>query len=302
MTEETRWRRLRLLLWVSAPIAVGAMAASAAGVFADGTYAEETEHWAAQAVGQDVVNLFVVYPALLAAAWLARRGSLRAFLVWLGLLVYTAYSYLIYAGFVHFSGWFVVYVAVLGMSGFALVAGFGLLDPVATSAAFGERFPRRLAGGWLLGFGAVYFLFELVQVLGAALDGAPPQSAVDTGLVTDPVFLLDMAFMLPLTALAGWLVLRERPVGMLLAGPILSWAAAMGIAVFTMLIATQLRVEDVPAALFAGFAVIATLHAVVLAAVLRSVEPRILPMVLRRPRGEWVGYAGAGESRRRVTE
>lgn len=40
------------------------------------------------------------------------RGSSRAPLVWLGIAIYLAYSYLLYAMFVHFTPLFPVYVAV----------------------------------------------------------------------------------------------------------------------------------------------------------------------------------------------
>jgi hypothetical protein len=50
-------------------------------------------------VGQDAANLFVVVPAMLIALYFVYRGSARATLVWLGLLIYTIYSYALYASF-----------------------------------------------------------------------------------------------------------------------------------------------------------------------------------------------------------
>jgi len=111
--------------WLSAPIALLAMLASAAGLLSDLPYAQETAPWATQAVGQDTVNL-VVYPALAVVAVLAARGSLKAHLVWLGMLIYSAYSYVLYVGYVHFNALFLVYVAVLGLSVYALIGGLAL--------------------------------------------------------------------------------------------------------------------------------------------------------------------------------
>jgi hypothetical protein len=68
-----------------------------------------------QAVGQDWANLAVA-ALLLAGAFLARRGSVRGYLVWLGALVYLAYAFAIYAFAVHFGLLFPAYVAVLGLS------------------------------------------------------------------------------------------------------------------------------------------------------------------------------------------
>jgi hypothetical protein len=67
-------------LWLSLPITVLAFAGSLAGILVGDIYAEETADWAGQAVGQDIANLFL-YPLLLGLAYLAARGSLRAYLV-----------------------------------------------------------------------------------------------------------------------------------------------------------------------------------------------------------------------------
>lgn len=60
---------------------------------------------------------------LVASAILAGRGSGRAHLVWLGVLVYLIYSYIIYALSVQFNPLFLVYVALLGCSLYALIGG-----------------------------------------------------------------------------------------------------------------------------------------------------------------------------------
>jgi tetrahydromethanopterin S-methyltransferase subunit G len=67
-------------LWLSLPITVLALAGSLAGILVGDVYAEETADWAGQAVGQDIGNL-LLYPLLLGLAYLAARGSLRAYLV-----------------------------------------------------------------------------------------------------------------------------------------------------------------------------------------------------------------------------
>ena len=74
----------------------------------------------------------------------AFRGSTRASLVTLGLLIYVVYSYILYAFFIHFGSWFLVYVAVLGLSTYALfgsVLGMNL-DEVS------ERLRRTRRPGW----------------------------------------------------------------------------------------------------------------------------------------------------------
>ncbi len=258
MTPAPAWAagRIRVLLWLSVPIAVLAMTASLAGVLAASTYAAEAPNWAAQAVGQDVVNVALIYPGLLVLAWLATRGSLRAYLGWLGVLGYSAYSYLLYAGFLHFSGWFLVHVAVLGLSVYALIGGIVALDQRSVAAAFSPRAPVRLAGGVLIALGIVFALLWLAEIVPAAMAGEPLPSAVESGLVVNPVHLLDLAIFLPAMVLVGVLLVRCRPLGLALALPVYVWGAVMGAAVMAMLVSVAVHGEafEVPAVVIMGLA------------------------------------------------
>jgi hypothetical protein len=47
-------------------------------------------------IGQDLITLIVALPILLVTLWYLHRGSLRALLLWPGVLVYVAYSYAYY--------------------------------------------------------------------------------------------------------------------------------------------------------------------------------------------------------------
>jgi hypothetical protein len=69
-----------LWLWLTVPIAILLMIAAGGGVFISGLY-RDTPYFVAQAVGQDLISLAVVLPALLLTAFLARRGSSRARLI-----------------------------------------------------------------------------------------------------------------------------------------------------------------------------------------------------------------------------
>ncbi len=217
----------RLALGLTIPIAVGAMTASLAGILGAGTYAAETPNWAGQAVGQDAVNL-VVYPVMVVLAWRASRGSVSAYLWWLGAAAYSTYSYLLYAGFVHFSGWFLVYVATFGSSAFALVAGAASLDASALRSRFRSDVPMRGVGTVLASLGVVFALLWLSEVVPATVSGSVPRAVVDAGLTTNPVWVLDLGLVLPAMIAGGLLLRRHRTPGYLLAGPLLasgcSWA------------------------------------------------------------------------------
>ena len=110
-------------LWIQ--LSIGAAALAFAGsivAWADTqVYAGLTASFLPQALAQDIANLMVA-TLLLAATVLALRGSLRAFLVWLGVVAFTVYSSVIYAFSMPFGPLFPVWAAVLGMSLFWLIA------------------------------------------------------------------------------------------------------------------------------------------------------------------------------------
>jgi len=117
-------------LWTMISILAGLLMtlAGSAGLFVNSTYAKETVNWATQGRGPDMVNLFLVAQILFISTCFVIKGSLRAFLVWLGTLVYLIYSYALYAFFIHFGSWFLAYVAILGLSFYAFIGSVLSLD------------------------------------------------------------------------------------------------------------------------------------------------------------------------------
>ena len=78
---------------LSAGAALLAITGSAVGLLA---YSHETSALRNAAAAQDLVNLVLVGPLLLALAVRAYRGSLRSCLCWLGCLSFTVYNYAIW--------------------------------------------------------------------------------------------------------------------------------------------------------------------------------------------------------------
>src|SRR6266480_5109768 len=107
-------------LWLSVIDGILVLVASFAGLFLKHTYARETTSYALQSVGQDFENS-VAAVALLITVYFVSKGSVKAFLVWLGVLLALIYSYVIYAFAVHFNSLFLLYVAILGLSFYALI-------------------------------------------------------------------------------------------------------------------------------------------------------------------------------------
>lgn len=75
-------------IWLSILAALIAIAGSVVGLTQSSVYADLTPAFFPQALAQDVANLAVASPAMLILAALGLRGSLRAHLLWLGVLAW----------------------------------------------------------------------------------------------------------------------------------------------------------------------------------------------------------------------
>lgn len=176
------------------------------------------------AVAQDIVDLVIVAPVLAALAWFARRGRLQAYLGWLGCLAFMVYNFAIFAFSVHFGPLFLVWVAVLGMSIFALAGGLSALDTEAVRAHFSHR-SMALPGWFLMVVATVFGLLWISEIIPDLASGAPSSSASDWKVPTNPVHVLDLAFFLPAAFASGLLLLRRHPLGYSTAVGLLVWLA-----------------------------------------------------------------------------
>ena len=230
--EESKQRHATFILLFTVPMTLLALTRSIAGIFFDAPYSEETENWVAQAVAQDLVNL-VAFLALAGLAILAIRGSLRAYLAWLGVVAYSAYTYAIYAFALHFGPLFLIHVAIFGMSIYALIVGLMRIDYEHVKEAFTGRVPRRFIASLLITIGAFFYVMWLGSVVPSLVADETPEEIVKAGLLTNPVHVLDMAVLLPAMLLAGFLLLRHRAFGYVLAPLVLgaTFTISLGIVV-----------------------------------------------------------------------
>ena len=245
----------RFALAAAWPVALLLALVSLGGIMLPGAYARETPAWTAQAVGQDWFDLLVAAPWIALAGYGARTGSRRWRILLAGAYAYTVYEMLIYAFAVHWNALFLAYCATLGLAGYALVAlAIELSDHVITV----ERRRARQAGGFLVGLGVVFGAMWLAEDLPALLRGQPPASLAETGLLTNPVHVIDYAFVLPAHVLAGVLLWRQRRAGALFAAIVLAFGVLMAASIGGMMLVIRLAGDPAPLAIIiAMFAVAA---------------------------------------------
>ena len=199
----------RTWIWLSIAAAIAAMAANVIGLLVPSIYSRLTPAFLPQAYAQDVANLILVSPAMLILAILTLRGSVRAYLLWLGTLAFSIYNYVIYAFSIPFGPLFLAWVAVLSLCLYALIGGIVRVNHESIRAYFVDRRRTRFVG-WALGIVAAFFAFVwLSEDVPALIAGATPASLIALGIPTNPVHILDLAFFLPAAFLTAAMLLKE---------------------------------------------------------------------------------------------
>lgn len=229
------WLRLSL-----ATAVLGAIGSVIALLDVERFYGAETETFIDQAVAQDIVNLAIVLPLMAFFTWRALRGSTASFLVWLGFLTFTVYNYFIYTFSIHFGPLFLLWVAVLGTSIFALVGGALSLDANAVANALDFR-KERLTAGFLMLTAFLFAALWLSDIVPALVDGATPAAATDVNLPTNPVHVLDLAFFLPAVAIVGGSLWQRRALGYAAAPAMLVFLAITGLPILATVFVADAR-------------------------------------------------------------
>jgi len=286
-------------LWLSLPIAIFAIAAGLTGMLFDSVYSKETANWAAQGFAQDIVNVFIAYPALLVLAFLAGRGSIGAYLAWTGVLGYSVYTFAIYTFSIHLGPLFMVYVAVFGLSIYALIGGLASIDGARLKSTFTPRAPIQVASTALIVVGVIFYLLWLSEIVPTVFSDTTPQALIDTGLPTNPVHVLDMAILLPAALITGVLLKGGRATGYLLAPMLLGTFIVLGIGIVGVFSVLASRGEVVPWGVAGAMGAIAAGMFLILIRFVRAIEPRFhLSAVIRSNERNTSNLAARGSTNR----
>ena len=220
-------RRLSVLI-----VALAAVA-SAGGLALPGLY-RDTAWVVPQNRGTDFVTLCVALPALCIALRASQRGSVKGIIIWFGLVGYMCYVYAGASFAYAFNEFFLIYVALLGLSIATLVALGRGIDPRAVQSAFDAGTPRRGAAGFSLLLAVMLCVLWLGQIVPFLTSGTIPTSITLSGGLTMFVYVLDLGIIVPVAVLAAVWLRRGLPWGSVLAGFILIKAATMGLSLVSM--------------------------------------------------------------------
>jgi hypothetical protein len=164
--------------------------------------------------GNDWVTLVVGVPLLVASLLLARRGSIRGLLLWLGTIGYGAYNYAYYMLGAALNAFFPLYVVTLLVSVATLILALSRIDVAGVAAHFRAKTPVRAVGGYLVL--VALELSSVWMVTWAAYVFAGRPTPVETEAFK-LVAALDITIMVPALALGGILLWRQNAWGCIVA-------------------------------------------------------------------------------------
>lgn len=191
--------------------------AAAYGLLADDAYRLVSPLTRATWRAQDAVTL-VALPALVAAGRRAVAGSFRAHVTAVGILTWLTYGYAHLAVGAPFTPVFLVHIVVLGMAGFAMLDGLLRVDVRTVAAAFDDA-PYRTASRFLLVAGVGIAGLWLSDIVPGSFGGSPRE--LHLSQLPNPTWVLDLAWVIPLSLGAAWMCRRRHPAAPLVAGSLL---------------------------------------------------------------------------------
>jgi hypothetical protein len=223
----------------------------------DGIYAYNAQRVVAEGIGWDIFTLLVAVPAMLLAAVLVARGSLRGRVFAAGLLGYFFYQYLEYSVTWAFGPLFLLFVVIFASS-LAGMVWLGVdIARYGIHGHFRDSFPGR---PWAVLSVALASLLTLLwlQRIATALGGDLAAAGLK-GETTLTIQALDLGLLVPASLFIAVLTWRRNPYGYVLAASFVVTFVAMASAIVGMLLsawAAEGALEVAPVAIF-GFAALA---------------------------------------------
>jgi hypothetical protein len=224
--------KFRAAYLLSSLIAVLAVIASAGGLFFPELYRDNElvkKTWFVN----DLLTLAVMTPLLIRSLFLTLRNSQGARLVWLAMLAYMLYNYAFSLFGAAFNVFFLIDVALVSLSLFALIFALANLDVTAISQLFKTKTPMRWLSGFMM-LSAAFLGFKWsVDSLNFVLTGQLPKAMVDFAHPTNIVFALDLSLVVPWLSVGAIWLWRRQPWGYVVGAIMTMKAATYGLVLMT---------------------------------------------------------------------
>jgi len=185
-------------------------------IYGKGLYQNMSADVAIQGIAQDYVTLILAIPFLIFALYHSRKGILKSKFILAGVLNYIFLTYLFYMNMAMYNGLFLIYIAITGLSFFALVLTLISININELQISIAKKFTVRFIGGFLI-FNAISVgIMWLGVIVPPLLDHTIVPIAVEH-YTTLTVQAFDLSLFLPISFVAGYLLIKKNKYGILIA-------------------------------------------------------------------------------------
>jgi hypothetical protein len=229
-------------------------------LYGKGLYYNDSISVASQAKAQDIVTLIIGVPLLIVSLILFNRDSLRGKLLLTGTLGYFLYTYVSYSFLAMYNKFFLIYVILMSLSFFAFILNITSNDIKNLNNHFKQNLPKKYIGIFIIIIGTgvgLMWIGRIVPSLNNTLN-----NKVVVGLehyTTLVIQALDLGFVVPVSMLAGILIIKSKALGFLLAPIIIIKGTTLLLAIVTMeifMIYAGINVSIIELVLFPLFTII----------------------------------------------
>lgn len=183
-------------------------------LYGKGLYKHDSVSMAVQAIAQDYVTLFLGIPLLIVSLYFSQKSLIKGKLLLTGTLGYFLYTYTSYSFLSMYNPMFLIYVLLMSASFFSFTMSMMSFDSNKFQSYFKETLPVKFIGGFLLAVSIIFALMWLGKIVPSLFNDLPPDGIEHyTTLV---IQAMDLGFVIPVSILAGILLMKKTAFGYLL--------------------------------------------------------------------------------------
>ena len=119
-------------------------------------------------LANDVINLLIGLPILIASMWLSWRGKMIGLLLWPGALLYVLYNYTAYLFGLPLNWTLIIYLVIVLLSAITVTGLIMSIDGSTVRGQLEGLVFEKLSGGFLFVFG-VLFIFRAISIIADAI-------------------------------------------------------------------------------------------------------------------------------------
>jgi hypothetical protein len=231
----------KTFLLLSAILGILVIITAACGLFIPATYRLETTNWKVQGIAQDIVDLYLMVPLLFVTGFFVNNRNKFFLYAWAGTVLFIAYTYAIYCFAIHFNFLFPLYCFTFGVAIYSFIYFISLHISGEARQWYDDKVPARLTGIFLLLVAVSFYFLWFSEILPAIMQHTLPPSLVETGLLINPVHVIDISLFLPGMIIIAVFLFRQKPIAYLLAPVLLVFCILMYTSIGILVIIMKLK-------------------------------------------------------------